>query len=351
MRQHRIWGQRFSGPGDVFGWLGAIQGQEYGVSRWSIGQRTKRASVADVDEAFARGEFLRTHALRPTWHLVAAEDIRWIQELTGPRVLASTASAYRAWGVTPEMVRKASKVILRELAGGEHLTRRELGERVQGPRIDPTPQQMAWIMMTLELEAVVCSGAMRGKQQTYALVEERVPRVKRLDPDDALAELTRRYFVARGPATIGDFAWWSSLKRADIRRGLEMLGDEVRSKTVEDRTYWFADRPGRLRSGVIDLVQAYEEVVISYTESRDALLGKYGRNPTATRRPPYINTILLDGQVLGHWKPLVRSELVIESFFYRKLTKDERTAYTKAVEDYSSFMQLPASWRVGATPA
>lgn len=315
MRQHRIWGQRFSGPADVFGWLGAIQGQEFGVSRWSIGQRTKRATVDEVDEAFARGDFLRTHALRPTWHLVAAEDIRWIQELTGPRVLASSASSYRAWDVTPEMVRTASKMILRELAGGVHLIRRELGRRVKGPRINPTPQQMAGIMMTLELQAVVCSGAMHGKQQTYALVEERALRVKRLDPDDALAELTRRHFIARCPATIGDFAWWSSLKRADIRRGLEMLGDEVRSNTVEDRTRQVRPEPDG------DPPPALHQ----HHPARRA----GARSLEARREGGARDRVLL----------------------LPEATRHERTAYTKAVEDYSRFMQLPGSWRDSATPA
>ena len=35
------------------------------------------------------------------------------------------------------------------------------------------------------------------------------------------------YFISRGPATIKDFSWWSTLKMADSRRGLEMVGDEL----------------------------------------------------------------------------------------------------------------------------
>lgn len=44
-----------------------------------------------------------------------------------------------------------------------------------------------------ELDLVICSGQVTGKQQTYALVEHRAPGAKSLSRDEPLAELTRRY--------------------------------------------------------------------------------------------------------------------------------------------------------------
>jgi hypothetical protein len=47
------------------------------------------------------------------------------------------------------------------------------------------------------------SGALK---QTYALFDERVPGAPALARPEALAELTRRYFTSRGPATVKDCA-------------------------------------------------------------------------------------------------------------------------------------------------
>ena len=66
-------------------------------------------------------------------------------------------------------------------------------------------------MMHAELEGVICSGPRRGKQFTYALLDERVPATKPKARDEALAELAKRYFASHGPATVRDFAWWSGL--------------------------------------------------------------------------------------------------------------------------------------------
>ena len=73
------------------GWLTAVQSQEHWYARWSLGQRTRRAKASTVDRAFDDGRFLRTHVLRPTWHYVAATDLGWLMELSGPRVDAKGA--------------------------------------------------------------------------------------------------------------------------------------------------------------------------------------------------------------------------------------------------------------------
>ena len=108
-------------------------------------------------------------------------------------------------------------------------------------------------MMSAELDGVICSGARKGKQFTYALLEERVPQVKPLKREEALAELTRRYFTTRGPATLQDFTWWSGLTMADAKKGIEMVRSQFVSEVLEGQTYWFADsriaRAGEIANG------------------------------------------------------------------------------------------------------
>ena len=348
MRRQHLWGPPLADLNDVFDYMGAIQAQEFPLAKWSIGQRLKGWTNAALHRAFDEGRFLRTHVLRPTWHFVSPKDIRWMLELTGPRILAQSRSRLEQLGLSARDLSRATRFFTKVLQGGAHHTRKELTEALTREGIDPEGQRFPYLVSAAELEAVVCSGAMKGKQQTYALVEERAPDAPSMDPDDALAELTRRYFHSRGPATIKDFAWWSTLRMADIRRGLEMVGDELRSEEVDGRTYYFSGRAARLISGVFDLIQPYEEIAISYTESRDALLGRYGRNWSGTERPQYMNTILLDGQTLGHWKPVVSDDAVrIETFFYRRLSGAEKAAFERAVARYGRFMERPATWVEG----
>src|SRR3954447_736776 len=96
-RMHNL---RLSGPPlasveDAVRWLGAVQSQDYGPAKWSIGQRTIGVDDGDLDRAFDEGALLRTHVLRPTWHFVLPADIRWMLALTAPRVHALNAYMYR----------------------------------------------------------------------------------------------------------------------------------------------------------------------------------------------------------------------------------------------------------------
>ena len=94
--------------------------------------------------------------------------------------------------------------------------------------------------MHAELDAVVCSGALRGKQFTYALLDERAPGNRVLRRDEALAELTRGYLTSHGPAQLQDFVWWSGLTTTDARAGLEMAGRSLADDVVDGRRYWFS---------------------------------------------------------------------------------------------------------------
>lgn len=68
----------FHSPKELVSWMGAVQAQDYAMAKWAVGMRLASATVRTVEEALQKGEILRTHVMRPTWHLVAAEDIRWM---------------------------------------------------------------------------------------------------------------------------------------------------------------------------------------------------------------------------------------------------------------------------------
>jgi hypothetical protein len=187
-------------------WMIAMQAQEFAMAKWAIGLRLGNTTDVMVERAFNDGAILRTHAMRPTWHFVAPADIRWLQQLTGPRVHAANAYVGRQQNLDSKTMKRCTDIIAKALEGGCFLTRNELQEVLKQKKIVADGIKLAYIVMHAELNAVICSGPRKGKQFTYALLDERVPAVSPINNKGALAQFARRYFTSRGPATAHDFA-------------------------------------------------------------------------------------------------------------------------------------------------
>jgi len=316
-------------PATLVAWLGALQSQDYPMALWSIAQRLS-LTLAAVEAAVVDGSILRTHVLRPTWHFVPRDDLRWMQELTSPRVLALMRYQDRRNGLDAALVTRGVKTIARAIERRGHLTRREIGTALSGARIPTTPWLVGHFLMHAEMRAIVCSGVPRGAQQTFALVDERAPRPSALTRDEALAELTRRYFQSHGPATAKDYQWWSGLKAADASRGIAMLGRRVECVRSGGRVYVMgADRAARRAArGPAHLVQPFDEIVVAYSESRD-VVDAAGVAPAAGGL--LLRAVILDGLLVAQWKiTSTRGARAIVIDPLRPLSPAERAAVAKA---------------------
>ena len=348
-RTQRLTGPPFDRPEDVVGWLGGVQAQEYDYAKWSLGQRSQNADDALVEKAVAEGTILRTHVLRPTWHFVLPEDIRWMLELTGPRVLASTGSYYRREGLDEDVLKNASGKIERALRGGNQLTRKELKVVLEKAGIELNNLRLGFLMGHAELVGLICSGARQGKQHTYALLSERAPEALSLDPDEALVELTVRYFTSHGPATVKDFNWWSSLRMGDIRKGIEMAGTRLRSEEVEGKTFWSGDSPRVRKSGSpkVDLLQPYDEYFVAYTESRGVIdaSGRVGEHQGGP--PAFFGAVMVDGQFSGHWRRKTsRAGVLVEVELYTPFDESRTKALHDEADRFGRFFGRPVSVEV-----
>ena len=346
---------RFATPEAVVGWLGAVQSQDFGPAKWSIAQRMG-GTITDtaVDEAFDAGRILRTHVLRPTWHFVTPDDIGWLVALTAPRIQAMSAYMLRTTGLDATILARSRDIIGRTLEGGHHLTRDELRTEIDRAGIQTDGFRMSYLMMHAELTLLVCSGALRGKSQTYALLEDRAPKARTLDRDAALAELTRRYFTSHGPATVKDFRVWCSLTAADARLGLELAGPDLEQETAGDLTFWFGPA-GRADASLVDpaptvhLVQGYDESIMGYTETKGLidLDGSAGYSPTD--RAIYVGVVLLNGQFAGNWKRTIGAdEVTITVQLSRPFTEPERHALQAAAERQGAFLGRRANVEIAA---
>lgn len=324
-------------PADLVAHMGAVQAQEFPFAKWGLAQRLGRGCVdGDIEEAFAAGQILRTHVLRPTWHFVAAEDIRWMLDLTGPRVMRTVLSWTRREGIDVRTLRRAATLFERTLDGGVTLTRAELGERLRRAKIVVSAAQMAFVAMYAELEAIVCSGPRRGTQCTYALVAERAPRARRLAPDESLAELTRRYFTSHGPATIRDFVWWSGLTVAETRRGLEMTCATRRS--VDGLDYWSIGVTGARPSAAVHLLPIYDEYLVAYRD-RVAVPHGPGRVGAAGGGVTFRHALVSGGEVAGTWNVRAgRHTWALAVTPMRRLSRAERDGVAVAAARLGRFL-------------
>jgi Winged helix DNA-binding domain len=317
-------------PAEIVGRFGAMQSQEYPGAKWSVGQRVTGVDDAAVQAALDEGSLLRTHVLRPTWHFVRPADIVWLQRLTAPRVHAFNAYHYRQTGVDDELAARGNALIRAALDGGNHLTRTELKAVLAAGGIEAAGVRLAYLIMRAELDALICSGPMRGKQHTYALVRERAPDAVELDQDAALAELTRRYFTSHGPATARDFGWWSSLTAAEVRRGLRLVGSELASEELDGQTYFAAPgRPGRAVAGgpQVLLLHAFDEYLVAYAESKEL-----------------VQAVVLDGRVAGTWKRILTPKaLTVEVSLRVRLDGAQRAALDAAAGRYGRYVGRPAT--------
>lgn len=334
--------QLFNTPQQLVTWMGAIQSQDYGAARWALGQRVAGASDSYIEDAFARGDILRTHILRPTWHFVAPADIRWMLMLTAPRIIAQCAHAYRTFELDAAVFRRSHKTLEKILAGGRQLTRDEIAVALRKANVNTDDLRFIHLMMRAELDGLICSGGRQGKQFTYTLLDERVPAMPKLSRDEALATLTTRYFQSHGPATLQDFAWWSGLTTGIAKEGMELTSDRFINTQVDGKTYWFADSEPTVKSTHRQayLLPNYDEYVVAYKD-RGMLMDEQHNNKLDARgNVLFNNVIIINNKVAGLWKRIMRAnEVVVHLSPFEPFSKSQNAAVNNAVKNYKQFMQ------------
>jgi len=344
IRNHRLTNQRivdtdFKTPSEVVSWMGAMQAQEYAMAKWAIGLRAKGLTDSCVEKAFNDGEILRTHFLRPTWHFVSPSDIRWMLELTAPRVQQINSFMYRKMNYDYAFLNKTNDILAKALEGNQYLTRPELQETLKQNKILAEGVGLSCIMMYAELERVICSGPRKGKQFSYALLDERVPETKSLTREESLRELSNRYFTSRGPATVKDFATWSGLTVKDAKAGANSLPDEFIRKIIDNQEFIFLKEEKIFkRNQPAFLMPDYDEYGMGYKD-RSAII------PTGTKpelekavNSGNYHLFIVDGVISGTWKRTVKGENVfVETAPFFNLNKTQEQALEKAEERFIKF--------------
>jgi len=330
---------KISSPLDLINWMGAMQAQDFNQAKWAVGLRLPHLTEVQVEEAFNRGDILRTHLMRPTWHFVSPDDIYWLLELSAKQIKSTMKSRNRQLELTDEVFKTSQEVIIKALEGNHYLTRDELSEFLNAAGISNSDQRLPHILMEAEIDRVICSGPMKEKKQTYALLAERIPTKKEISTDEALAILAKKYFTSHGPATVADFVWWSGLPVTDARKALEMNKSSLISETIGTDTYWFSDSISIPTSppDSVYLLPAFDEYLISY-KNRNAAIAADHHAKAISNNGIFWPVIVVNGQISGLWKRTIKKDTaLIELDHFRPHSKREILLIKKAATTFGHF--------------
>lgn len=336
----QLYTTQFDQPKDLVKWMGAMQAQEYNMSKWAIGARLKSGTLQQVEESLRRGEIIRTHIMRPTWHFVPAEDLRWMSQLSGHRVKNAYDSYAKKFGIPESTHTKCSKLLERILRDHNHLTKQEISDELNRAGVLHDPNIAHYFINRAEAMGQICSGIDKNKKSTYALLDERIPPTKELYKDEALAELARRYFRSHSPASMQDFLWWSGLTITETRQAIHLISDELHKEQFDSQELfihqtWVDHKPC---DDVLHFLPSFDEYLISYKDRSAALDPKHyakAFNNFGTFYP----VILHNGKIIGNWEKVTKKGgLTIVPTFFEKKTKVEKKLLKEAEARYLSYL-------------
>jgi ribosomal protein S18 acetylase RimI-like enzyme len=338
-RGHQLAAPGFNEPEKLVAWMGAVQAQDYGMSKWALGVRLKSATIREVNTALHQGKILRTHVMRPTWHLVAAGDIRWMLQLSKERIKASSASRDRALEITEPLYSKCNRLVEKILEGHHHLTRQELASELAKAGIAVDTSRMIHFMMRAEVEGIVCSGIDKGNKQTYALIDERIPPAKALHKEEALATLATRYFRSHSPAGLQDFVWWSGLSVSEAKQAVHLIQPELFTVRFRETPLLVhqscSEAPEPLDT--LHLLPAFDEYIIAYKD-RTSILETEHHAKAFSKNGIFHPIIVANGRIVGTWQKAVhKNRVTVKPAFFDAINPGGDRVKS-AEERYNAFL-------------
>jgi len=327
---------------EVVSWMGAMQAQDYAGALWSIALRTPNLTKVDVEQAIVDRKIVRSWPMRGTLHFIAAKDARWMVQLLAPRATAAAASRRRSLELTDTVLEKSKQLLETALAGEVALSRQTLCDLLDAHGIATVGQRGIHILRYFSEQGLLCFGPHEGKQPTFVLMDEWLPPTPEKSREEALFELTRRYFTSHGPATLKDFAGWANITLGDARLGLALAGDELQQTELSQKTYWHSPNLKVQQQLSLFLLPGFDEYILGYKDRSAVLAPEYANRIIPGGNGVFQATIVSNGQVIGIWKRATKTKSVVVCLEpFKALSETEKTAITQQAKRYEMFLQSP----------
>lgn len=304
----RLAGPRAGSPAEAVRWLLAAQGQELPGALTSVALRTAGGTRAAVEAALDAGEVVRSWPMRGTLHLTAAEDLPWMLDLLGGRVLAGAAARRQALELTDDDVERARAVAVAALTGGRRCSRAELLAAMADGGVVVTGQRGYHLLWYLAQTGTLVLGPMAGGEQLFVLLAEWVPAPRRLERDEALGELALRFFRSHGPATVKDLVRWAGVLVRDVKAGLAVAGDRLAPLEVDGVAHWMdPGTPGRLAACRAEaervlLLPGFDELVLGYADRTCTVPAAFADRIVPGNNGVFRPTVVSAGRAVATWR-------------------------------------------------
>ncbi|MEV4410375.1 winged helix DNA-binding domain-containing protein [Catellatospora sp. NPDC049609] len=331
----------------------AVQAQDATAAELGVRARSRGLTAEDVRRAYEDDRsILRGWFMRGTLHTIPGSDARWVLRLLGPRVIAATASRYRQLGLDDDLRERADRHLARALSAHGPLTRAELAEHLAKLGVDPAGQAPYHLIRHATLSGLACHGPRRAGETTYVLLDDWLPERggEQPSPQDAAAELARRYLRAYAPAGVADFATWSGLPVTAARRAwAQQAGLRVRPDGSAVLDEAAGEVPGADAADV-RLLPAYDDYLTGY-RSRDAVVDTAYQQRVFPGGGVIRPAVAVDGLAVGTWARHGARGVRVDAF--AALPPEVQAGIEAEAADVTRFLRTlpPAALAVGRDPA
>ncbi|WEO75752.1 winged helix DNA-binding domain-containing protein [Cryobacterium sp. SO2] len=337
-----------SDPARVVDRMLALQAQDLRWAKWAVAVRAPGSTSAEVDDLIDSGRIVRSWPMRGTLHLVPAPDLRWMLDLTTPRLWAGQATRRRDLDLDEATIERARDIAIAALTGGRELSRNAFMDLLTRHGIDTAGQRGYHLIWHLAQSGTLCWGRQLDSQQMLVLLDEWVPESRRLDHDEALGEFLLRYLVGHGPAALTDFAWWSQLTMADAKTALAVAGPQLTALEVDGVTHLFPQTSdtgpvgrvprGRGRDAVLAL-PGFDEHLLGYRDRSFAIEPENLTRVVPGRNGIFLPLLVRGGRVIGTWRrDWQPARITLEAGPFARLSPATDASTTRALHEYAAFL-------------
>ena len=313
VHNHLLWPDRIDDPADIVRHMGAMQWQDVHQALWCIWDRAYGSDIWSVKSALADGRIIRTWPMRGTLHYLAPEDVHRFLSLCASKVLPSFVKRREFLGVTDKDLDKALAIMERSLSGGKVLTRTQMWEVLQDGGVSMQSQRVYHLTCYAGHIWLICFGPPAEKEETFVLLDERVPSPSSLIYEEQLVKLATLYLRSHGPATVDDLAWWSGLGKTICKQAISMIEDQLTHIDLDGKKYYYMsylDDIRRYEDNQLCLLGWFDEYFLGYKD-RSIVADIEHHGSLFTKNGIFFPTILYQGRVVWSWKRTFKKDKVV----------------------------------------
>jgi hypothetical protein len=246
MRRHELDPPGHLPADEVVRRLAGVQAQVASSAEFAVRVRSSAVPAGGVADALARGDLIKTWAMRGTLHLLTPEEAGPALSLLASGRPWERPAWQRYFGMDPATMERFRDVVV-EALDGRTLTREELIEVVVTKRGmehlgDRLRSGWGTLFKPVAWQGGLCFGPQAGNRVTFQRPDQVSERWAGVPvPEIAGPKAIIAYLDAYGPSTPTGFRNWLSRGRipaTTVRSWIEALGDRLTAVDVEGETAW-----------------------------------------------------------------------------------------------------------------